>query len=106
MKLTNTYQEICQNPFYYIDSDITLDGTVVYEDFDADASKLTLLVSEKNTSNVYAVTYEAQNFNSILNKELHITGKLSNTHRVPYYNDEKKSLGYVTYPLITASSVE
>ena len=106
MKLTNTYQEICQNPFYYIDSDITLDGTVVYEDFDADASKLTLLVSEKNTSNVYAVTYEAQNFNSILNKELHITGKLSNTHRVPYYNDETKSLGYVTYPLITASSVE
>ena len=106
MNLTNTYQEICQNPFYYIDSDITLDGTVVYEDFDADASKLTLLVSEKNTSNVYAVTYEAQNFNSILNKELHITGKLSNTHRVPYYNDEKKSLGYVTYPLITASSVE
>lgn len=106
MKLTNTYQEICQNPFYYIDSDITLDGTVVYEDFDADASKLTLLVSEKNTSNVYAVTYEAQNSNSILNKELHITGKLSNTHRVPYYNDEKKSLGYVTYPLITASSVE
>lgn len=106
MKLTNTYQEICQNPFYYIDSDITLDGTVVYEDFDADASRLTLLVSEKNTSNVYAVTYEAQNFNSILNKELHITGKLSNTHRVPYYNDETKSLGYVTYPLITASSVE
>ena len=106
MKLTNTYQEICQNPFYYIDSDITLDGTVVYEDFDADASKLTLLVSEKNTSNVYAVTYEAQNFNSILNKELHITGKLSNTHRVPYYNDETKSLGYVTYPLITASAVE
>ena len=106
IKLTNTYQEICQNPFYYIDSDITLDGTVVYEDFDADASKLTLLVSEKNTSNVYAVTYEAQNFNSILNKELHITGKLSNTHRVPYYNDETKSLGYVTYPLITASSVE
>ena len=106
MKLTNTYQEICQNPFYYIDSDITLDGTVVYEDFDADASKLALLVSEKNTSNVYAVTYEAQNFNSILNKELHITGKLSNTHRVPYYNDETKSLGYVTYPLITASSVE
>lgn len=106
MKLTNTYQEICQNPFYYIDSDITLDGTVVYEDFDADASKLTLLVSEKNTSNVYVVTYEAQNFNSILNKELHITGKLSNTHRVPYYNDETKSLGYVTYPLITASSVE
>lgn len=106
MKLTNTYQEICQNPFYYIDSDITLDGTVVYEDFDADASKLTLLVSKKNTSNVYAVTYEAQNFNSILNKELHITGKLSNTHRVPYYNDETKSLGYVTYPLITASSVE
>ena len=83
-----------------------MDGTVVYEDFDADASKLTLLVSEKNTSNVYAVTYEAQNFNSILNKELHITGKLSNTHRVPYYNDETKSLGYVTYPLITASSVE
>lgn len=105
MNLQNTYQEICDNPFYYIDTDISLDGTVVYENFDADNSKLTLLVNEKGTSNVYAVTYKAENFNSILNKELHITGKLSNTHRVPYYNDETKSLGYVIYPLISATEV-
>ena len=105
MNLQNTYQEICDNPFYYIDTDISLDGTVVCENFDADSSKLTLLVNEKGTSNVYAVTYKAENFNSILNKELHITGKLSNTHRVPYYNDETKSLGYVIYPLITATEV-
>lgn len=105
MNLQNTYQEICDNPFYYIDTDISLDGTVVYENFDADSSKLTLLVNEKGTSNVYAVTYKAENFNSILNKELHITGKLSNTHRVPYYHDETKSLGYVIYPLITATEV-
>ena len=105
MNLQNTYQEICDNPFYYIDNDISLDGTVVYENFDADSSKLTLLVNEKGTSNVYAVTYKAENFNSILNKELHITGKLSNTHRVPYYNDETKSLGYVIYPLISATEV-
>ena len=105
MNLQNTYQEICDNPFYYIDTDISLDGTVVYESFDADSSKLTLLVNEKGTSNVYAVTYKAENFNSILNKELHITGKLSNTHRVPYYNDETKSLGYVIYPLISATEV-
>ena len=105
MNLQNTYQEICDNPFYYIDTDISLDGTVVYENFDADSSKLTLLVNEKGTSNVYAVTYKAENFNSILNKELHITGKLSNTHRVTYYNDETKSLGYVIYPLITATEV-
>lgn len=105
MNLQNTYQEICDNPFYYIDTDISLDGTVVCENFDADSSKLTLLVNEKGTSNVYAVTYKAENFNSILNKELHITGKLSNTHRVPYYNDETKSLGYVIYPLISATEV-
>lgn len=105
MNLQNTYQEICDNPFYYIDTDISLDGTVVYENFDADSSKLTLLVNEKGTSNVYAVTYKAENFNSILNKELHITGKLSNTHRVPYYNDETKSLSYVIYPLISATEV-
>lgn len=105
MNLQNTYQEICDNPFYYIDTDISLDGTVVYENFDADSSKLTLLVNEKGTSNVYAVTYKAESFNSILNKELHITGKLSNTHRVPYYNDETKSLGYVIYPLISATEV-
>lgn len=105
MNLQNTYQEICDNPFYYIDTDISLDGTVVYENFDADSAKLTLLINEKGTSNVYAVTYKAENFNSILNKELHITGKLSNTHRVPYYNDETKSLGYVIYPLITATEV-
>ena len=105
MNLQNTYQEICDNPFYYIDTDISLDGTVVYENFDADSSKLTLLVNEKGTSNVYAVTYKAENFNSILNKELHITGKLSNTHRVPYYNDETKSLGYVIYPLISDTEV-
>ena len=105
MNLQNTYQEICDNPFYYIDTDISLDGPVVYENFDADSSKLTLLVNEKGTSNVYAVTYKAENFNSILNKELHITGKLSNTHRVPYYNDETKSLGYVIYPLISATEV-
>ena len=105
MNLQNTYQEICDNPFYYIDTDISLDGTVVYENFDADSSKLTLLVNEKGTSNVYAVTYKAENFNSILNKELHITGKLSNTHRAPYYNDETKSLGYVIYPLISATEV-
>lgn len=105
MNLQNTYQEICDNPFYYIDTDISLDGTVVYENFDADSSKLTLLVNEKGTSNVYAVTYKAENFNSILNKELHITGKLSNTHHVPYYNDETKSLGYVIYPLISATEV-
>lgn len=105
MNLQNTYQEICDNPFYYIDTDISLDGTVVYESFDADSSKLTLLINEKGTSNVYAVTYKAENFNSILNKELHITGKLSNTHRVTYYNDETKSLGYVIYPLITATEV-
>lgn len=105
MNLQNTYQEICDNPFYYIDTDISLDGTVVYENFDADSSKLTLLVNEKGTSNVYAVTYKAENFNSILNKELHITGKLSNTHRIPYYNDETKSLGYVIYPLISATEV-
>lgn len=105
MNLQNTYQEICDNPFYYIDTDISLDGTVVYENFDADSSKLTILVNEKGTSNVYAVTYKAENFNSILNKELHITGKLSNTHRVPYYNDETKSLGYVIYPLISATEV-
>lgn len=105
MNLQNTYQEICDNPFYYIDTDISLDGTVVYENFDADSSKLTLLVNEKGTSNVYAVTYKAENFNSILNKELHITGKLSNTHRVPYYNDETKNLGYVIYPLISATEV-
>lgn len=105
MNLQNTYQEICDNPFYYIDTDISLDGTVVYENFDADSSKLTLLVNEKGTSNVYAVTYKAENFNSILNKELHITGKLSNTHRVPYYNDETKSLGYVIYPLISTTEV-
>lgn len=105
MNLQNTYQEICDNPFYYIDTDISLDGTVVYENFDADSSKLTLLVNEKGTSNVYAVTYKAENFNSILNKELHITGKLSNTHRVPYYNDETKSLAYVIYPLISATEV-
>ena len=72
MNLQNTYQEICDNPFYYIDTDISLDGTVVCENFDADSSKLTLLVNEKGTSNVYAVTYKAENFNSILNKELHI----------------------------------
>ena len=101
MNLQNTYQEICDNPFYYIDTDISLDGTVVYENFDADSAKLTLLINE----NVYAVTYKAENFNSILNKELHITGKLSNTHRVPYYNDETKSLGYVIYPLISATEV-
>lgn len=105
MNLQNTYQEICDNPFYYIDTAISLDGTVVYENFDADSSKLTLLVNEKGTSNVYAVTYKAENSNSILNKELHITGKLSNTHRVPYYNDETKSLGYVIYPLISATEV-
>ena len=105
MNLQNTYQEICDNPFYYIDTDISLDGTVVCENFDADSSKLTLLINEKGTSNVYAVTYKAENFNSILNKELHITGKLSNTHRVTYYNDETKSLGYVIYPLITATEV-
>lgn len=105
MNLQNTYQEICDNPFYYIDTDISLDGTVVYEIFDADSAKLTLLINEKGTSNVYAVTYKAENFNSILNKELHITGKLSNTHRVPYYNDETKSLGYVIYPLISATEV-
>ena len=105
MNLQNTYQEICDNPFYYIDTDISLDGTVVYENFDADSSKLTILVNEKGTSNVYAVTYKAENFNSILNKELHITGKLSNTHRIPYYNDETKSLGYVIYPLISATEV-
>ena len=105
MNLQNTYQEICDNPFYYIDTDISLDGTVVYESFDADSSKLTLLVNEKGTSNVYAVTYKAENFNSILNKELHITGQLSNTHRVPYYNDETKSLGYVIYPLISDTEV-
>lgn len=105
MNLQNTYQEICDNPFYYIDTDISLDGTVVYENFDADSSKLTLLVNEKGTSNVYAVTYKAENFNSILNKELHITGKLSNTHRVPYYNDETKSLGYAIYPLISDTEV-
>lgn len=105
MNLQNTYQEICDNPFYYIDTDISLDGTVVYENFDADSSKLTLLVNEKGTSNVYAVTYKAESFNSILNKELHITGKLSNTHRIPYYNDETKSLGYVIYPLISATEV-
>lgn len=105
MNLQNTYQEICDNPFYYIDTDISLDGTVVYENFDADSAKLTLLINEKGTSNVYAVTYKAENFNSILNKELHITGKLSNTHRVPYYNDETKSLGYVIYPLISAAEV-
>ena len=105
MNLQNTYQKICDNPFYYIDTDISLDGTVVCENFDADSSKLTLLVNEKGTSNVYAVTYKAENFNSILNKELHITGKLSNTHRVPYYNDETKSLGYVIYPLISATEV-
>lgn len=105
MNLQNTYQEICANPFYYIDTDISLDGTVVYESFDADSSKLTLLVNERNTSDVYAVTYNVQNFNSILNKELHVTGKLSNTHRVPYYNDETRSLGYVIYPLITATEV-
>lgn len=105
MNLQNTYQEICDNPFYYIDTDISLDGTVVYENFYADSAKLTLLINEKGTSNVYAVTYKAENFNSILNKELHITGKLSNTHRVPYYNDETKSLGYVIYPLISATEV-
>ena len=105
MNLQNTYQEICDNPFYYIDTDISLDGTVVCENFDADSSKLTLLVNEKGTSNVYAVTYKAENFNSILNKKLHITGKLSNTHRVPYYNDETKSLGYVIYPLISTTEV-
>ena len=105
MNLQNTYQEICDNPFYYINTDISLDGTVVYENFDADSAKLTLLINEKGTSNVYAVTYKAENFNSILNKELHITGKLSNTHRVPYYNDETKSLGYVIYPLISATEV-
>ena len=105
MNLQNTYHEICDNPFYYIDTDISLDGTVVCENFDADSSKLTLLVNEKGTSNVYAVTYKAENFNSILNKELHITGKLSNTHRVTYYNDETKSLGYVIYPLISATEV-
>lgn len=105
MNLQNTYQEICDNPFYYIDTDISLDGTVVYENFDADSAKLTLLINEKGTSNVYAVTYKAENFYSILNKELHITGKLSNTHRVTYYNDETKSLGYVIYPLITATEV-
>lgn len=105
MNLQNTYQEICDNPFYYIDTDISLDGTVVYENFDANSAKLTLLINEKGTSNVYAVTYKAENFNSILNKELHITGKLSNTHRVPYYNDETKSLGYVIYPLISATEV-
>lgn len=105
MNLQNTYQEICDNPFYYIDTDISLDGTVVYENFDADSAKLTLLINEKGTSNVYAVTYKAENFNSILNKELHITGKLSNTHRVPYHNDETKSLGYVIYPLISATEV-
>ena len=105
MNLQNTYQEICDNPFYYIDTDISLDGTVVYENFDADSAKLTLLINEKGTSNVYAVTYKAENFNSILNKELHITGKLSNTHRVTYYNDETKSLGYVIYPLISATEV-
>ena len=105
MNLQNTYQEICDNPFYYIDTDISLDGTVVYENFDADSAKLTLLINEKGTSNVYAVTYKAENFNSILNKKLHITGKLSNTHRVPYYNDETKSLGYVIYPLISATEV-
>lgn len=105
MNLQNTYQEICDNPFYYIDTDISLDGTVVYENFDADSAKLTLLINEKGTSNVYAVTYKAEKFNSILNKELHITGKLSNTHRVPYYNDETKSLGYVIYPLISATEV-
>lgn len=106
LHLQNTYQEICENPFYYIDADITLDGTVIYEDFDADSSKVILLVSQDGTSDIYAVSYKEQNFDTMLDEKVHCIGKLSNTHRTPYYNDDTKTLGYVTYPLITASEIE
>ena len=42
----------------------------------------------------------------MLDEKVHCIGKLSNTHRTPYYNDDTKTLGYVTYPLITASEIE
>ena len=106
LKLNNTYEEICQYPFYYIGSDISTTGTVVYEDFDSAESTATLLICEAETSNVYAVSYKTNAYSSLLNQTVTCSGTLNNTHRIPFYNNDTRNVGYAIYPYITATSLE
>ena len=106
LKLANTYEEICRYPFYYIGSAISTTGTVVYEDFDSAASTATLLICEDDTSDIYAVSYKTNAYSSLLNQTVTCSGTLNNTHRVPFYNNDTRNVGYAIYPYISASSLE
>lgn len=103
--LTGEYEEICEYPFYYMDQDMKLDGTVIYENFDANAEQAVFLVRQKDSDNIYAVTWKTAQYTSLLNKKITCTGYLNGNNKISYLNPETKALGYALYPNISVEKV-
>ena len=104
--LTNSYQEICDYPFYYTDHKVSLTGTVVYENNEAASEELTLLLEEDGTKNIYALSVASTDYTSYLHKKISCTGTLNGNNKIPYCNTNSISVGYALFPNVDITQIQ
>lgn len=104
--LTNSYQEICDYPFYYADHKVSLTGTVVYENNEAASEELTLLLEEDGTKNIYALSVESTDYTSYLHEKISCTGTLNGNNKIPYCNTNSISVGYALFPNVDITQIQ
>ena len=103
--LSGDYSEICTYPFYYIDQDISLTGTVLQE-FQTSDTLTELIVQKKDSSEIYAVSYKTQNFeHSLLGSTISLKGKLNGNNKFLCFNLQTSSVGYIIYPNISSQDL-
>ena len=111
LSLQYTYEEICRCPLYYKNIDISLSGTVLYQNIDLEDQQIDLLVQKDNSQEIYNITYEIDNdtpvdsIESLLNQKIYCTGTFNDNAKYMYYSFDTKTCGYVLYPSISTSDV-
>ena len=108
LHLQNTYEEICEYPFYYKNSDISLIGKIIYEITDSKEKTRKFLLQEKDTSEIYIISYKPKKASDtvLLNQSVSFTGTLNENAKLPYYDPENKTLGYMLYPNVSVSTLQ
>lgn len=104
-RLTNTYREICEYPFYYMDQEMDLSGTVVYESFAADVGQAVLLIRQEGSGDLYAVTWKTEQYTSLMDQKVSCSGYLNGNNKIAYLSPKTRALGYALYPNISVSEV-
>ena len=92
----------------YKNSDISLIGKIIYEITDSKEKTRKFLLQEKDTSEIYIISYKPKKASDtvLLNQSVSFTGTLNENAKLPYYDPENKTLGYMLYPNVSVSTLQ